>query len=155
MGRKIEPDKKHFAYLLYMQGEIQKDICERVGLNARTLKNMIEDGGWSEKRTAKTVTRTELTNKTLSAMAKLLERLEDPKEKSEDLKGIPDQLSKFMSALKSLEKGSTVIDDMDTFMNFNNWLRNRMPLDKSITLDIVKAINRLQDTFVNEKLAQK
>lgn len=155
MGRTIEPEKKKYAHLLYMQGELQKDICERVGLNARTLQKMIEEGNWAEMRAAKTVTRTELTNKTLNAIATLLDRIADKEEDAKELKGIPDQLSKLVSNLKTLDKGSNVVDDMDTFMNFNNWLRQRMTLDKSVTIDIVKTINRLQDTFVNEKLAQK
>lgn len=155
MGRKVDQQAREYAYLLYMSGEMQKDICSRVGINARTLKNMIDDGGWAEKRTAKTVTRTELINKTLTAMAQLLDRLADKNENADDLKGIPDQLSKFMSTLKSLDKGGNVIDDIDTFMNFNNWLRARMKVDKELTIDLVKAINRMQDAYVTEKLAQK
>lgn len=155
MGRQIDPQKKEFAYALYMSNELQKVICERVGIAAKTLQSWIQAEGWGERRAAKTVTKSELVNKTLSAMATILDRLNDPKEKVEDLQGLSDQLSKQMSTLQKLDKGSSVIDDMETFMQFNGWLQRRLTVDKELTIDIVKTVNKYQDLFINDRLAAK
>lgn len=155
MGRQIDPQKKEFAYALFMNNELQKIICERVGVAPKTLQNWIQVEGWSERRAAKTVTKTELVNKLLAGIGKLTDRLLDPKEKTEGLQGVADQLSKMMSSLMKLDKGSSVVEDIDTFMQFNGWLQRRITIDKELTVDLVKAINKYQDLYVSDKLTQK
>jgi len=147
MGRTTDPQKKELAYLLYMNVELQKVICERVGCAAKTLQNWIDKEGWKEKRAAKSVTKTELVNKTLKAIGDVLDSTD------KDSKGNADQLSKLANVIEKLGKKNTVIDMMDAFMLFNRWLQTRVQFDKSLTLDQVKSINHYQDTYINERLS--
>lgn len=152
MGRTTDPQKKELAYLLYMNSELQKEICERVGIAAKTLQNWIDKEGWKEKRAAKSVTKSELVNKTLSAIGDLLDKAANDKDNG-SATGIADQLSKMATVIEKLGKKSNVVDIMDVFMTFNRWLQTRVQFDKSLTLDIVKTINNFQDAYINEKLS--
>lgn len=58
-------DKKDYARLLYMQGEQQKVIAEKVGVSAQTITKWVNVGGWVEQRAAQNITRPELVNKLL------------------------------------------------------------------------------------------
>ena len=151
MGRTTDPQKKELAYLLYMNVELQKAICERVGCAAKTLQNWIDKEGWKEKRAAKSVTKSELVNKTLKAIGDLLDKASIDKENGSS--GIADQLSKMATVIEKLGKKSNVVDMMDVFMLFNRWLQTRVQFDKSLTLDQVKSINHFQDTYINERLS--
>jgi len=155
MGRQIDPQKKEFAYALYMNNELQKLICERVGVAPKTLQNWIQAEGWAERRAAKTVTKTELVNKLLVSIGKLTDKFNDPGQDIEGLQGVADQLSKMMSSLMKLDKGSSVVEDIDTFMQFNGWLQRRSGVDRELTVDLMKAINKYQDLYVSDKLSQK
>jgi hypothetical protein len=154
MGRKSDPKKKEFAYILYMAGELQKDIAERVEISPLTLINWIKDGGWAEKRAAKNITRTEIVNKTLMAISDLLDRASEEKDE-EKLSGLSDKLSKLASTIEKLDKQNSVVDDIETFMNFGHWLQRRVNVDKNLTLDMVKLINKYQDIFISERLARQ
>jgi hypothetical protein len=151
MGRTTDPQKKELAYLLYMASEMQKDICERVGCAAKTLQNWIDKEGWKEKRAAKSVTKTELVNKTLKAIGDLLDKASGDKENG--MNGVADQLSKMATVIEKLGKKSNVVDSMDVFMLFNRWLQTRVQFDKALSLDLVKTINNYQDTYINERLS--
>lgn len=150
MGRTTDPQKKELAYLLYMNSELQKDICERVGCAAKTLQNWIDKEGWKEKRAAKSVTKTELINKTLKAIGDVLDQAAETK----DANGTADKLSKLAGVIEKLGKKSNVVDSMDVFMLFNRWLQTRVQFDKALSLDLVKSINHYQDTYINERLSQ-
>lgn len=149
MGRQTDPQKKELAYLLYMNFELQKEICERVGMAAKTLQNWIDKEGWKEKRAAKSVTKSELVNKTLKAIGDLL----DKSSTDEDNSGLADKLSKLANVIEKLGKKSNVVDQMDVFMTFNRWLQTRVQFDKSLSLDMVKSINHYQDAYINERLS--
>jgi len=154
MGRKTDPQKKEFAYILFMGGELQKNIVERVGVAPLTLMNWIRDEGWTEKRAAKNITRTEIVNKTLKAISDLLDRSADEQDESK-LDGLSDKLSKLACTIQKLDKDNSVVDDLETFMNFGQWLQQRLQLDKELSVEIVKMINRYQDLYVTERLSRQ
>jgi hypothetical protein len=154
MGKKTDPGKRVFAHALFMNGTLQKDICEQVGISAPTLNNWMKQEGWEEKRAATNITRTELVNKTLKAISDLLDRA--LKETNEDkLNGLSDKMSKLASTLQKLDKSSSVVDAIEVFINFGRWLKDREKIDKELTSDMVKAINRYQDLYINDRIARK
>lgn len=140
----INESKKELAYILYMQGITQKEICERVKIgSAITLIKWIRKGNWKEKRAAKTITRTELINKTLKKINDLLESDKDVN---------ADQLSKLAAMIERLDKKDSPVIIMDVFMQFGRWLQNQTYSDKEVDLFFIKKMNKYQDLYVTQKL---
>ena len=84
-------------------------------------------------------------------LKKIDDLLEEP-EGDEEVKGLEDKLSKLGAMVERLDKQANVVDAIDVFMSFNSWLINRQTIDRTITDEILKQINKLQDLFVNERL---
>lgn len=141
--------KYEHAFLLFMQGIKQKEICKRVGVSEPTVSGWVISGGWREKRAAKTITRQDLVNKLLKKIDDLL----DESGGDEDVKNLEDKLSKLGAMVEKLDKQANVVDTIEVFITFNTWLIARQAIDKTLNDETLKQINRLQDTFVNERLA--
>lgn len=143
MAKKNEATKE-LAYMLFMSGVSQKDIQERCGIGSPvTLNRWINDGGWREKRAAKTITRTELVN---GIIKKILDMLD-----GEEINA--DALVKLASTIKNLDNQSNVVMVMDVFISFSGWLNQQAAIDKDLTIDIIKLFNKYQDAYVSQKLA--
>jgi len=155
MGRAINTEKKEFAFILYMNGELQKNICERVGITPVTLGKWIDKDKWKERRAAKTISKAELINKALQSISNLLDQALDNKDDPNAFNNLSDRLSKIAKTITSLEKGNTVINDMETFRGFISFLNSRIDVDPAVNLDLIKTINRLQDIYVSNKLSKK
>jgi len=147
MSKKIYDSKREMAYLYFMQGLLQKEICEKVGISAVSLKKWKEAGMWEEKRSANNITRPELVNKMLKSINVLLdEAISNKKEVNTD------SLAKLASAIERLDKKNNVINDIETFTNFNTWLQSRIAIDNDLTTTLIKDINKFQDLFIHERL---
>ncbi len=142
----INESKKELAYLLYMQGITQREICERVKIGSnRTLTAWIKKGGWKEKRAAKNITRTELINKTLLKINDLLD--------SEGEEFSADKLSKLAALIQKLDKQDSPVVIMDVFIEFGKWLHGQSTADREVGLDFIKKINRYQDLYLLQKIS--
>jgi len=150
MGKKIDDSKKELAYILYMAGELQKDICTRVGITSKTLTKYITDDGWKIKRSAKNITRVELVNKALQSISNLLDESLKPENKDND---ISDQLSKLAAFIERMDKKDNVVNDMATFISFSKRLQAWSDDDKEITPALMKLINKLQDKYITERIS--
>ena len=151
MGKKKNDSQKEMAKLYYMQNMLQKEICEKVGISAVTLKKWKELDKWEEKRAASNITRPELVNKILKNISNILdEALEKGKEAN--LSSLADKLTKLASAVEKLDKKNTVINDIETFTSFNTWLQSRLSIDNELTTELIKDINKFQDLYVHERL---
>lgn len=139
-----QSSKQELAYLLYMSGEQQKDIVERVGTSSPTLKGWIEKGGWKEKRAASTITRTELINKTLTRISDILE--------DGNIDVNADKLTKLASLIEKLDKKGSPVLIMDIFIDFGRWLKMQGLADKEVDIEFVKKVTRYQDQFITQKL---
>jgi hypothetical protein len=152
MGKKIDESKKEFAFLLYMSGELQKNICDRVPIDAKTLQKYIEKERWGQRRAASHVTRSELVNKILLSVSRVLDKhLND----EDDDQNISDQLVKFAKTIETLDKKASVVDDMEVFTGYNTWLQNRVHIDKELSPEFVKKNNRYQDLYISERISQQ
>lgn len=146
MGRQVDESKKELAFILYMTGEQQKVIAERVGTTPKTIGEWAEKGSWKEKRSAKTITRTELVNKVLNNISEILD--------AGDITGSADQLSKLAVVIERLDKKSNPVVVMEVFTNFMKYI-TAISDDKALNIEFIKSVNRYQDKYINTLIAQQ
>lgn len=149
MAKKDTEKAKYLAKVLFMSNEQLQDIAEKVGVSRVTISRWASDGKWRELRAARSVTRPELVNKLLLQIDTLLDNatMDNP----DSVKGLGDRLSKLAAIVGKLDKEVTVIDCIEVFVEFNNWLESRSALDKELNTALKQTINRYQDLFVNEQ----
>ena len=145
--------KKEFARILYMQGDAQKSIAEKVGVSAVTINKWVADGKWENAKAAANITRPELVNKLLNAVNKLLDQVNESKDPSV-LAGLSDKLSKFASVIEKLDKKANIVDAIEVFMAFGRWIQYRQSFDNEVTPELVKAITKYQDLYISEHLTK-
>ena len=140
--------KKDLARTLYMSGMEQIEIADKVGVTRQSLSKWCRDGGWKETRAAKTITRPELIRKLLLRVNDLLDKVEAEPKLADSL---GDQLSKLTAAIDKLDKSqANVINAIEVFMAFSEWLKFRAKSDPMITPELLKTINKLQDVYLVE-----
>ena len=154
MANKVSEDKKEFARVLYMSGEQQNIIAEKVGVSKQTVNRWVAEGSWDKLRAAKNVTRPELINKVLRTIDKLLEKVLES-EDDKDFDGLGDKLAKLAAVIEKFDKKANVVDAIEVFLAVSKWLQRRAQTDKELTHELLKAINRYQDLYVSELLSTK
>lgn len=155
MGRNKENDKKkEYARVLFLNNEPQNSIAEKVGVTAVTISKWVNQEGWKELRAAKAITRPELVNKLLLSVNNLLDTVNESDDPNA-LASIGDKLSKFAAVIEKLDKKSNVVDAMEVFMNFSQWLQNRISLDKELNTQNIKFITQYQDKYIQEQFVNK
>ncbi len=144
MTKKEMEQSKELAKLYYLNGDSQKLIAERVGVSRVTINKWVNDGSWDAIRTAKTVTRKELVAKMMRNASEKL-----------DGDGMSfDEMSKLTATIKELDKQTNVITLLEVFTVYNEWLVARLQVDKELTPELVKTMNRYQDIFLGEQLSR-
>lgn len=147
-------EKKEYARLLYMQGEQQKVIAEKVGISAQSLSRWVADGGWQEHRAASNITRPELVNKLLLTINRLIESVNESEDPTA-IGGLSDKLSKLASTIERLDKKASIVDVVEVFMAFSKWLQFRMSFDDEVTPELLRTINKYHDLYISEILQGK
>ena len=153
MGRKDLENKKETARILYMAGDTQQVIAERLAVSRATIIKWCKDGGWAERRAAKNITRPELVNKILLSINDILDQAMNDGGQ-EAFVGMGDKLAKFASAIEKLDKRTSVIDTIEVFIAFGKWMEFRMSTDKEVTPELLKTFNKYQDMYINEQLSK-
>lgn len=152
---KAEIEKKRsLARTLFMSGMEQAEIAEKVGISRVTVSKWCVADGWKEARAAKSVTRPELVNKLLLTIDALITQVNDSGNPMA-IAGLGDKLAKLSSVIEKLDKKANVVDTIEVFMKFSEWLEFRAKSDPSITTELMKTINRLQDSFITEQMGIK
>lgn len=148
--------QKEFALALYMQNFTQSVIAEKVLVSKQTVNKWVNEGGWAERRAAKNITRPELANRLLSAIATEIERLNEKGDDNEAISnGTIDKLSKMAAIVEKLDKKANVVDAIEVFIAFGKWVQYRATIDKELTPELIKAINKYQDLYISELLGEK
>lgn len=147
-------EKREYARLLFMQGETQKVIAEKVGVSAVTVNKWVAENGWQEQRAAANITRPELVNKLLHTIDKLIEQVNES-EDPEAMAGLGDKLAKLSTTIERLDKKASIVDVIEVFMAFSKWMQFRMAIDDEITPELLKTINKYHDLYINELLQNK
>ena len=144
-------EKKKLARQYYMQGSLQKDIAERVGVSHATICKWVDEGKWATIRAGVQITRPELVNKALGAVNKLLDKIYESND-PELICKLPDQLAKFASFIDKLDKQANVVSTIDVFIAFEKWVEHRATYDKEITEDFLKALHKYHNIYVQQSM---
>lgn len=152
LTRKEIEDKKQIAYILYMSGEDQNDIAERVDVTPKTISEWATKGAWKQKRTAGTITRDELINKVLLNLNAMLDEAMT-EDTDTNFASLSDQLIKMAGAIEKLDRKNNVVYIIEAFTIFNKYLLQRSQEDKSISSDTVKLVNKLQQDYVTFRIS--
>ncbi len=148
--RASNEDRKAVAKTLYITGTLQKVIAERLGVSPVTINRWVKQGGWEAIRSARNITRPEIVNKLLMSVSKVLDKvLESDDEDAFD--GLGDKLSKLSTTIEKLDKKANVVHAIEVFEDFHMWLAVRQGIDKEVTDELLKDINKYQDAYVQEK----
>lgn len=147
-------DKKDYARLLYMQGEQQKVIAEKVGVSAQTITKWVNVGGWVEQRAAQNITRPKLVNKLLRTVDKMIEAVNDSDD-PDAANGLGDKLAKFAATIEKLDKHTSIVDVIEVFMAFSKWLQFQAEFDEDITPELLKTINKYHNQYINYLMQNK
>ena len=142
---------REHARLLFMQGEPQKVIAEKVGVSAQTITKWVNDGDWQAARSAANITRPELVNKILKSIDVWVEDLVN-EPSPEKTAAAADKLVKFAATIERLDKKTSVVDIIEVFMAFSKWLQYRMSFDPNVTPELIQTINKYHDLFISEQL---
>lgn len=141
MGKLENEQRRELARMYYLQGITQKEIADKVGVSRNTISAWIKEGGWDSFRAAKAITRKELVHK----------MLEQINEKLESKDWTADEIVKAASAIEKLDKQTNIVTIIEVFTAYNTWLVGRMQIDKELTPELVKVMNRYQDLFIGEQ----
>ena len=146
-------NKRETARVLYMAGETQESIAERVGVSRQSVNKWVKQSKWESQRAARTITRTELTNKLLITIDRLIEQVnssDDP----QLMASLGDKLSKMSAVVEKLDKKANIVSVIEVFMAFSRWLEFRSKEDPDITPEFLKILNRYQDMFIMESMSK-
>lgn len=146
--------KKSLARTLYLSGMEQQDIADKVDVSRVTISKWCTAEGWKEARAAKSVTRPELVNKLLLTIDTLITQVNNSGDPMA-MAGLGDKLAKLSSVIEKLDKKANVVDIIEVSMKFSKWLEFRAKSDPTITTELMKAINHLQDLFIMEQMGVK
>lgn len=151
MAEKKRGKGKELARIMYMSGQNITDISDAIEVSRMTVTRWSKDGMWSQQRTAMSVTRPELVNKILEAIGTLLDEASGVKT-AKEMSGFCDQLIKLSAAATKLDNNKTdIVSTVDVCIAFGQWIEARMAVDKEVTPDVVKLINKYQNLYLNER----
>lgn len=148
--KELETAKEH-ARLLYMSGEPQKVIADKVDVSAQTVNKWVNDEGWQEQRAASNITRPELVNKLLLTINRLIEQVNESDD-PDAVNGLGDKLAKLSTTIERLDKKASIVDVVEVFMAFSKWLQFRMSFDDEVTPELLRTINKYHDLYITELL---
>lgn len=137
--------KKDWAKLLFMQGELQnQQIAEKVDVNRITIGKWAKEGNWEMLRAAVTTTREEQIRNLYMQVAELNKTIA-----ARDIKyatsAEADAINKLSIAIERMEGDFNIADVISVSKQLLTWLRKRDP-EKAIELSYYI------DEFVKERL---
>ncbi|MFU8843493.1 MAG: hypothetical protein ACNA7V_06750 [Bacteroidales bacterium] len=137
-----DPAKYEYAYMLFMQQVTQEEICKRVGISAPTLKDWKNSGSWEAKRASRTISLDDLMQKALKKINDMLDNNEFN----------ADAFAKAVKQLKELKSKNTVDDEINVFMNFQDFLIQQRAHYKEVTDEFIKMVVKYQDYYIQFRL---
>ena len=148
--KKDNENKRELAKMLYVGGSEVAEIAERVGVSRQSVSAWINKNGWKELRAARSITRPELVNKLLVTINNLIEDVntgDDPTSVS----GLADKLVKLSSVIERLDKKANIVQTVDVFMAFSDWVEYQAKSDPEVTVAFMKVLNRLLNECLLER----
>ncbi|MCD7926649.1 MAG: putative DNA-binding transcriptional regulator [Bacteroides sp.] len=145
-------NSQELARVLYMSGMTAEEIADKVGVVRQTVSRWVNTLGWKEMRAASSITRPGLINKVLVSINNLLDKANEMGD-DEAAAGLGDKLIKLANAIEKLEKKTSVVDRVDTMIDFENWLVKNRELYPELTAEITRLVNRLHNDYLNEQFS--
>lgn len=137
--------KKDWAKLLYMQGELQnQQIAEKVGVNRITIGKWVKEGNWEMLRAAVTTTREEQIRNLYMQLAQMNKTIA-ARDSKYATSAEADAINKLSGAIERMEGDFNIADVISVGKQLLTWLRKRDP-EKAIELSYYI------DEFVKERL---
>lgn len=146
--------KKALARSLYLAGMEQTEIADKVDVSRVTISKWCNAEGWKEARAAKNITRPELVNKLLLTIDTLITQVNESNNPTL-IAGLGDKLAKLSAVIEKLDKKANVVDAIEVFMKFGEWLEYRSKIDPTVTPELIKTINKFQDMYLTEQMGIK
>ena len=148
--KKDNENKRELAKMLYVGGSEVAEIAERVGVSRQSVSAWINKNGWKELRAARSITRPELVNKLLVTINNLIEDVNTGDDPTSD-GGLADKLVKLSSVIERLDKKANIVQTVDVFMAFSDWVEYQAKSDPEVTVAFMKVLNRLHNEFLLER----
>ncbi len=142
--------KKNIARTLYMNGDRQKCIAEQLGVSKVTLSKWVSAGKWDAERAARSITRPELVNKMLKAIN---DTLDNAVGNGMDTQTV-DQLSKFSKVIENLDRRTNIVNVIETFTAFGEWLKYRIKFNLDIDAEFVDKVLKYQNMYIEELMSR-
>lgn len=137
--------KKDWAKLLFMQGELQnQQIAEKVGINRATISRWVKEENWEMLRAAVTTTREEQIRNLYMQLAEI-NKVIAARENKYATSVEADIINKISGTIEKMEGDFNIADIISVSKQMLVWLRKRDP-EKAIELSFYF------DEFVKERL---
>ncbi len=140
-GQKSADGNREYAFMLFLQKLPQGEISTRCGVSQQTITNWKQADNWEAKRASRNIS---IDTLMVTALQKINEMLE-----SGNLNA--DAFSKAVAGLKSLKVRNTVDDEINCFLDFQNFLMERRHTD-GVDEGFIKTLVKFQDAFVKHRL---
>lgn len=144
--------QKAVAKHLYMKGTPIAQIVDLTGVSRQSVSRWINQEGWKEERASREMSREAITSKTLSKLGEAIDNVDG------DEKGISrmtDSLLKAAKGIKEINAGTTIVNKVDTLIEFENWLAAHRDEYPDIDDNLIMLVNQLHSDFMGIKFKQK
>ena len=147
MGSTTNKEKKEYAELLYTRvGLTQKEIAAKVNATEATISDWKKKGNWDKLKASLSVTKAQQLQDVYDQINELNAAIKKRKAGERfATSSESDTLSKLSSTAKSLETETSLAEIINTFVDFNEWLR-------AVDINKAKEFIALQDAYIKTKL---
>lgn len=144
--------QKSVAKHLYMKGTPTAQIVELTGVSRQSVSRWLNTEGWKEERAAREMSKESITSKPLSKLGDAIDKA-DGDERS--IGRMADSLLKSVKAIKEINLSTTIVNKVDTLIEFENWMVTHRDEYPEIDDKMLVLINRMHSEFMGIKFKQK
>lgn len=139
-------DKKAVAKHLYLKGVPTDEILSLTQVCRQTLSRWINKEGWKAEKASRAISKETLTSKVLD---KLGDAIDAAGTDEKGLSRMSDSLIKAAKGLKTINSSTTIINKVDTFMEFENWMLKHREDYPELTENVIMLINKMHSDFMD------
>ncbi len=140
-------EKKAWVKLMFLKdNKTQTEISDITGVSQKTISKWKNEENWDRLRSSIIISKEEELRRIYQQINELNTKIERrPEGERYANSKEADTLSKLASTAKNLESDLSVADIIDSFIGFQDWLRE-------VDLELAKVIIELQDRYIKHKL---
>lgn len=145
-------EQKALAKRLYMKGMLIIEIVKYAKVTRQTIGRWVDEGGWKEERASRNMSKESITTGALNAVGTVIEKL-DPD--INNINRLTNAMSQAAKSIKEINNTTTVVDMVNTLIEFENWLTARREEYPEVDDKLIILINRLHSDFMGIKFKKK